>query len=190
MDPIKEQFEAIRQLIRDKKYDQARQWLRSIEHPMAAEWLAKLDRIAPESMDSIQPIAPLPYSGPMRAARKGISVKWIGIFTGIIMVIVAAAVVTIGMITAGRVLLSQIPLDETYVKDGMIIRYPKGWIGSDTGVAMSSITITSPEKGSPLHTVVVSAAQNVPDDQTYAAMVEKAKGDQSAVLVLQPQIES
>jgi tetratricopeptide (TPR) repeat protein len=47
-------FIQARELIRDKRYDEARALLREIDHPTAREWLAKLDKLAPE------PPAPYP----------------------------------------------------------------------------------------------------------------------------------
>lgn len=45
----KAKFDAARQLIQEKKYDQARALLETIDHPTAIKWLAKLDEIAPKA---------------------------------------------------------------------------------------------------------------------------------------------
>ncbi len=42
-----EQFIQARELIKQKRFDDARAMLHTIDHPAAREWLAKLDRIAP-----------------------------------------------------------------------------------------------------------------------------------------------
>lgn len=42
-----------RELIQQKKYDEARAILRTVDHPKAREWLAKLDAIAPSIASSI-----------------------------------------------------------------------------------------------------------------------------------------
>lgn len=44
----KAKFDAAKQLIQEKKYDQARAILETIDHPPAAKWLAKLDTITPK----------------------------------------------------------------------------------------------------------------------------------------------
>ena len=43
----KAKFEAAKELIQEKKYDEARALLKTINHPTAREWEAKLDKIAP-----------------------------------------------------------------------------------------------------------------------------------------------
>jgi DNA-binding transcriptional ArsR family regulator len=49
-------FIQARELIKEKRYDEARAILRGIDHPTAREWLAKLDKLAPEP--------PVPESAP------------------------------------------------------------------------------------------------------------------------------
>lgn len=44
----KEKFAAAKELIIEKKRNEARRILLTIEHPTARDWEAKLDRIAPE----------------------------------------------------------------------------------------------------------------------------------------------
>lgn len=51
----KAKFAAARQLIQEKKYDQAREILKTINHPTAKEWLQKLDRISPPFRKSHHP---------------------------------------------------------------------------------------------------------------------------------------
>lgn len=43
----KAKFDAAKELIDEKRYDEARALLRTIDHPTAAKWLDKLDVIAP-----------------------------------------------------------------------------------------------------------------------------------------------
>lgn len=43
----KAKFDAARELIQEKRYDEARVILQAISHPTARKWLAKLDTIAP-----------------------------------------------------------------------------------------------------------------------------------------------
>lgn len=45
----KAKFDAAKQLIQEKQYDQARALLENIDHPTAAKWLAKLNEIAPKN---------------------------------------------------------------------------------------------------------------------------------------------
>lgn len=45
----KAKFDAAKQLIQKKQYDQARALLETVDHPTATKWLAKLDEIAPKS---------------------------------------------------------------------------------------------------------------------------------------------
>src|SRR4051794_17202967 len=44
----KAKFEAAKELIDEKRYDEARTILKTIDHPTAAKWLNKLDAIAPQ----------------------------------------------------------------------------------------------------------------------------------------------
>jgi hypothetical protein len=44
----KAKFDAAKQFIQVKQYDQARALLETIDHPTAAKWLAKLDEIVPK----------------------------------------------------------------------------------------------------------------------------------------------
>ena len=69
----KAKFEAARELIAEKKYDEARRVLAAIDHPTAREWEAKLDRLDP-------PIAPFPAGAPPATAapkvkRRGCSTR-------------------------------------------------------------------------------------------------------------------
>lgn len=43
----KAKFDAARELIQEKRYDEARALLASIDHPTAREWEAKINRLAP-----------------------------------------------------------------------------------------------------------------------------------------------
>lgn len=45
----REQLQAAKQLIEERRYAEARSLLRQIDHPTAKRWLAKLDEIAPEA---------------------------------------------------------------------------------------------------------------------------------------------
>lgn len=47
----KAKFEAARELIREKKYDEARAILKTTDHPQTKDWLAKLDKIDPPLPD-------------------------------------------------------------------------------------------------------------------------------------------
>lgn len=100
MDTTKTQFEAIRQLIRDKKYDQARAWLRTLDTPLAADWLKKLDQIAPEPPS--KPAVVVSSSNP----RQGIPVIAFAAFALI------ATVFIIGAFLVGR---SSAPQTQTVV---------------------------------------------------------------------------
>lgn len=53
----KAKMEAARELIQEKKYDEARAILRTVDHPLATEWLGKIDDIKRG-----QPVAPKPNS--------------------------------------------------------------------------------------------------------------------------------
>ncbi len=44
----KAKFEAARELIQEKRYDEARAILKTLDHPLAKEWLVKLEKTAPE----------------------------------------------------------------------------------------------------------------------------------------------
>ena len=44
----KAKMQAAKELIREKRYEDARAILRDIDHPTAREWLQKINRIAPE----------------------------------------------------------------------------------------------------------------------------------------------
>ena len=46
----KQKMLAARELINEKRYDEARAILQAVDHPTADKWLAKLDQIAPESI--------------------------------------------------------------------------------------------------------------------------------------------
>lgn len=52
----KAKFAAAKELIEQKKYDEARAILKTIDHPTATKWLDKLDRIALPT--KLQPAAP------------------------------------------------------------------------------------------------------------------------------------
>jgi len=51
----KAKFSVARELINEKKFDEARSILRTIDHPTALEWLKKLDQIAPSKSASNNP---------------------------------------------------------------------------------------------------------------------------------------
>lgn len=63
-------FIQARELIKEKRYDEARAILREIDHPTAREWLAKLDQIAPVPVESPAPIPPSTEPVPSPAAPK------------------------------------------------------------------------------------------------------------------------
>lgn len=44
----KQKMLAAKELIKEKRYDEARAILKTVDHPIALEWLQKLDKIAPE----------------------------------------------------------------------------------------------------------------------------------------------
>lgn len=62
---------AAKELIQEKRYDEARAILQTIDHPTAREWLAKLDKIAPAKKDSRLKTLLLPRRGRSR-------VYWLG----------------------------------------------------------------------------------------------------------------
>ncbi len=41
-------FEAARELIQAKQYEEARALLKTIDHPMATEWIDKIDALSPQ----------------------------------------------------------------------------------------------------------------------------------------------
>jgi hypothetical protein len=49
-----QQLQTARQLISEKRYDEARALLRMIDDPTATKWLAKLDEIAPEQTTNVE----------------------------------------------------------------------------------------------------------------------------------------
>ncbi len=50
-------FEAARELIQAKQYDEARAILKTINHPMAAEWIDKIDALSPTKRTTARPPA-------------------------------------------------------------------------------------------------------------------------------------
>lgn len=59
----KAKFAAAKELIDEKKYDEARGILKTIDHPTAREWEAKLDKISPRTIQVVEP-APIVQSRP------------------------------------------------------------------------------------------------------------------------------
>jgi hypothetical protein len=59
----KAKMEAARELIREKRYDEARAILRTVDHPTARQWLGKIEQIDPSS----RPAAPAPVAQPVVA---------------------------------------------------------------------------------------------------------------------------
>lgn len=51
----KAKFAAAKELIDEKKYDEARTILKSIDHPTAREWEMKLDKISPRTIQIVEP---------------------------------------------------------------------------------------------------------------------------------------
>jgi hypothetical protein len=73
-------FIQARELIKDKRYDEARALLREIDHPTAREWLAKLDKLAPEPSPAVQAETETPPPTPspreqLLAARELLTAK-------------------------------------------------------------------------------------------------------------------
>jgi hypothetical protein len=59
----KAKMEAARELIREKRYDEARAILRTVDHPTARQWLGKLEQIDPVGRPN-----PVPLAQPIVAA--------------------------------------------------------------------------------------------------------------------------
>lgn len=59
----KAKMEAARELIQEKKYDEARVILRTVDHPIATEWLGKIDLVDPPKMAAapaaVAPVLPI-----------------------------------------------------------------------------------------------------------------------------------
>lgn len=62
----KAKFAAAKELIDEKKYDEARGILKTIDHPTAREWEAKLNRIDPPSASSFLQAVPPPVTPVIR----------------------------------------------------------------------------------------------------------------------------
>src|SRR5689334_16320247 len=62
-----EKVQRARQLITEKRYDEARVLLQTIDHPTARDWLAKLDQMAAQSQPS-QPSFGNSFAQPPNAA--------------------------------------------------------------------------------------------------------------------------
>lgn len=62
-----EQLIQARELLRQKRYDEARALLRGIDHPTARQWLEKLERIAPETASPAPASPPPPEAEPAPA---------------------------------------------------------------------------------------------------------------------------
>lgn len=77
-----------RELIQQKRYDEARRLLKSIDHPTAVEWLAKLDVI-----DSSQP-AEHTIVTPTTTAKANSGVPLLSILSTLIIVILTVLVIT------------------------------------------------------------------------------------------------
>lgn len=72
----KAKFAAAKELIDEKRYDEARNILKTIDHPTAREWEAKLDRIAPlASIPIPPPIVRTPASAPFRPTFEPVVAK-------------------------------------------------------------------------------------------------------------------
>lgn len=48
----KAKFDAAKELIKEKQYDEARAILKTIDHPTAREWEARIDKLSPGSSSS------------------------------------------------------------------------------------------------------------------------------------------
>lgn len=55
----KAKMEAARELIREKRYNEARVILQTVDHPLAQEWIAKIDSISPPQKSSAKVSVPL-----------------------------------------------------------------------------------------------------------------------------------
>lgn len=58
----KAKFAAVKELIDEKKFDEARTLLKTIDHPVAQEWIDKLDKIAPPP--TYRPVEPQGFLSP------------------------------------------------------------------------------------------------------------------------------
>jgi hypothetical protein len=64
----KAKMEAARELIREKRYDEARAILRTIDHPTARQWLGKIEQIDPTSRTAVAPPVVQPVVAPVPVA--------------------------------------------------------------------------------------------------------------------------
>src|SRR5579859_3256559 len=69
-------FEAAKQLITEKHYNEARALLRTIDHPTALQWLEKLDTIDPPKVATAQiESQPMPIVVPARKRGSRVSIE-------------------------------------------------------------------------------------------------------------------
>lgn len=115
----KHQMIIAREMIKEKRYDEARALLKTVDHPTARDWLAKLDKIAPEKTGFS--LSTIPYS----------------YLIGSGVVVTLAVVVILLVLTRGP----GSNLTETFSYAGMSFRYPKDW---STTIGQSQITLLSP----------------------------------------------
>lgn len=85
-DNVKEKLTKARDLIQDKRYDEARAILRTVDHPTALEWLSKIDQIAPIPAAVSRPASQAAGS---RAVEETVSRSKLPIFGLILLVIMS-----------------------------------------------------------------------------------------------------
>ncbi len=66
----KAKFEAARELIQAKQYDEARILLKTIDHPKAAEWIAKINALSPPGTAMVAN-EPAPVQPPRKPKKRG-----------------------------------------------------------------------------------------------------------------------
>lgn len=74
---IQEEFKQARQLIQEKRYDEAREILHFIDHPKASEWLAKLETIDPQFDIPTEEEAQQKYIDPWADGSKQINLQYL-----------------------------------------------------------------------------------------------------------------
>lgn len=155
-----ERLAQARALIKAKQYQQARRTLTGVDHPTARAWLMKLDEIAPEVPED-DPFAV--FDAP--AARPAITplpkhkskLPWAAISIVFALIILGGAIVY-----AASVLLkpADVPLPEMFIKYGVTVRYPAGWVLKDDGKYGVMFSSSPLEKTMPEHLIMLFASRS------------------------------
>lgn len=138
----KVKFQEARELIQQKRYDEARIILKQINHPKAQEWLDKLDEIAPEKSRSTA--RAVRRTQPQQKITDSSSKMKLFVGIGMLLVITVVVILASVLLLTGG---SSSPLNQSFTYSGITVSFPTGWTAEGDGFGTVTLASVTEEEG-------------------------------------------